>query len=49
MEYETYYELMTNEELLEDATNENLLDYYRKKCKEVLLSRLESEKEIIEL
>lgn len=47
--YRTYYETMTNAELLEDATNESLLDYYRKECKAVLLSRLESEKEIIEL
>ena len=47
--FPTYYETMTNEQLLEDATNESLLDAYRKKCKQVLLSRLESEKEIIEL
>lgn len=47
--FPTYYETMTNEQLLEDATNESLLDYYRKECKAVLLSRLESEKEIIEL
>lgn len=39
--FPTYYQEMSNEELLEDATNETLLDSYRKKCKEVLRSRIE--------
>lgn len=47
--FPTYYETMTNEQLLEDATNDSLLDAYRKKCKQVLLSRLEAQQEIIEL
>lgn len=47
--FPTYYETMTSEQLLEDATNDSLLDAYRKKCKQVLLSRLEAQQEIIEL
>jgi len=49
MEFEIYYQEMTNEQLLEDATNDSLLDAYRKKCKQVLLSRLEAQQEIIQL
>lgn len=47
--FPTYYEEMTNVELLEHATNEELLDYYREQCKQVLKARLESQKEITEL
>lgn len=47
--WDYYYQSMSNEELLEDATNETLLDSYREKCKQVLLSRFESANETLEL
>jgi len=46
---EWYYNEMTDLQLLEDATNEELLDYYRKDCLKVLTNRLQAREEVIKL
>lgn len=47
--YNSFYQLMTNEDLLEVVSDDTHLDAYRRKCKQVLLSRFEAQKENLEL
>jgi hypothetical protein len=42
--YKTYYTLMSNLDLLRDATNKELLESYRNKCKQELELRFKKEK-----
>ncbi len=42
--YNTYYKLMSNLDLLRDATNKELLDSYRNKCKQELEQRFKEKK-----
>tara|TARA_S200002703_G_scaffold21913_1_gene18601 strand:+ start:1097 stop:1240 length:144 start_codon:yes stop_codon:yes gene_type:complete len=46
---EWYYNEMTDLELLQDATNKELLDYYRKDCLQVLRNRLQAREDKIKL
>ena len=47
--YPSFWQLMTNEDLLEVVSDDRHLDHYRKQCKQVLLARFEAQKENIEL
>lgn len=45
----SYYELMTDKDLLEIVSDPLHLDGYRKQCKQILLARLEAREEVLKL